>query len=471
MTLGSTLILGGIILSQSVSGAISDSGTIIAPGGVTIESGGEWLSSYYETTIAGSVVNNSTEGLPLTPDAGIEAGGFLNITGSLTGSGATVVEGELEVGGAVSQNITLAADGSGATLLLDDPGAFSGTISGLTTGFAPGSGGGPIGYLLYHPVADQIDLAGVDAQTATPVYADGTLTVTEAGQAPLTFAVTGTSATALQDATLTIAPDGNSGADISWVVGLTDTWNGNGDWANGAGWSLGFEPGTYDAAVIANTGVATGTIAATENAVASSLTLAGTADTLVVAGRLNLLNNPDLIGGTLALEGGYLSLENGEALLDDGSITAADGEIGVYSNLVDSTGVPGYPSGLTFGPGLTFTQLAGQTGMVAIDAESSFTNKGVINATAAGSALVINLPGTGNYSSLQQMAFANSGLIHVGGGETLNGGGGSFATYSPENSFTFANSGTLLVDGGSSALLGGSGWYNTGRSSSAPDRH
>jgi hypothetical protein len=131
-------------------------------------------------TINAPIANSGTifAGLRLEPNSETGPGGELNIQGAVTGDGTIeIIHGQgnylfdatstLELGGPDSNNVSF-ADGTG-TLKLDDPSAFSGTITE----------GGP---------GDQIILAGVSYASVTGYSyvgnaAGGTLTINAGGTA------------------------------------------------------------------------------------------------------------------------------------------------------------------------------------------------------------------------------------------------------------------------------------------------
>jgi ELWxxDGT repeat protein len=453
LTLSTALTLEGFILTEGSS-------TIEAPSGVTIDAAAELITSG-NTSIIGNVINNSTADTGFLNGAGIIARGYLRIAGDLTGSGLTEIAADsvLELNSTTAQSIALDTGGAGgATLRLDDPADFSGTITGLTPGF-PRFAGGP--YTSYNPTADQIDLAGVAASTATATYNGGILVVDANGR-NLSLTVASAVPDAMQDATLSLVDDGNGGSSISWNVGLSDVWsaNGAGSWADGSHWSLGFAPGTFDTASFSTPGAAAVTIESGTIAQADLLTLDGPAKTIAVAGQLSLGRSPVLAGGTIALEGGTLSLAGG-VTLDNASITDADGAIWDVAPPAYSLSFPGY-GGLTLGPNLTLTQLAGSTGVAQISAAMSFTNDGTIDAAVAGGRFEISVyapePGAGGVNTGLFTQVANAGVIDISNGESLSAFGGSGAYLTFDNAIT----GTLSIIGGASATVGGVSWSNEG---------
>ncbi len=458
-----TLTLGaGVIIENGAYFAIDES-AIVAPGGVTLETGGQLANHYgygFTSTITGNVVNNSNSSLAYA--YGILAGN-LTISGSLTGTGTTEVTGRLTVGGAVAQTILMTAGGQ---LILDDPAAFTGSIIGLTSGLFQNDGlfWGSLSF-----PASVIDLRGLAAgAAATGSLNNGTLTVVGGGQT-LTFNVAAATGVNLADATLTFSSDNLGGTDVAWVVGLTDTWTGavSNDWTTGGNWSLGFAPGTYDTAAIATAAPAALSIASGQQGQAWTIDLGSAGETLMVAGKLLLGNvSQSLNGGTLALGGGTLA-GDGSLNLDNGVITLADGGISTNQN-VAAAAASFYSGSLTFGPNLTVTQLAGTSNTVSINAVSSFSNAGTINAAVAGGWIGINVQQ--NYSFFgggfsQPLSFYNSGTINVSNGASIGGLlGNSYFSNGPwvTTGFDNTSTGNIKVTGGGSAAFGGGRWSNAG---------
>ena len=120
-------------------------GSTIVGGFVTALHGGIIEAEQFASTITGAVVTNAgtigAEGANLTIIGDVTNTGTLNannasliIDGAVSGGKATLEgTGEIEFGGASAANVTFAAN-SDAILKLDDPSAFTGKVSGLTTG-------------------------------------------------------------------------------------------------------------------------------------------------------------------------------------------------------------------------------------------------------------------------------------------------------------------------------------------------
>ena len=122
-------------------------------------------------------------------------------------------------------------DGGSATLKLDAPAAFTGSIEDIVVG-------------------DAIDLAGITASSAT--YSGSTLTINETNGQQLTYNnVTGS----LAGDTVTVASDNNGGTLVYWGAApavTTQYWitGRSGDWSDAADWVSGVVPGSTDGAVI-----------------------------------------------------------------------------------------------------------------------------------------------------------------------------------------------------------------------------
>ena len=263
LTLGTSLTVdgGGLNLSGgtlSAQSIVSDSGTY------------GYLYGY--GTVIGAVSGSV--------DIGAN-GGTLTVQGSLAGdqgyfyinSGATL---ELSTG------TSLAIDfyGNPATLKLDAPTAFTGSIQNITLG-------------------DTIDLVGIAASSAS--YSGSTLTINETNGQQLSYSVSGSVAGNI----LTVASDNNGGTDIywsqspkSWITGAS------GDWSTGSDWLSGASPTSTDDAVINNSYAVT----VNGTAVAHSLTLNNS--TLTLSGALTLGTSLTVDGGGLNLSGGTLSAQS-----------------------------------------------------------------------------------------------------------------------------------------------------------------
>ena len=225
----------------------------------------------------------------MSGDVDINAtGGILKIQGSLAadqghldiGSGAT-----LELGNSAPVGAPISFEGSPATLKLDAPTAFTGTIRDIVVG-------------------DEIDLAGITASSAS--YSGTTLTINETnGQQLIYNNVSGNVA----GDTVNVASDNNGGTDVYWgtAPATTTQWISGtaGDWSDAADWSRAWCPTSTDDAVISSS------MAVTVNgtAVANSLTL--DASILTVSGTLTLGTSLTVDDGAqLTLSGGTLSAQS-----------------------------------------------------------------------------------------------------------------------------------------------------------------
>ena len=149
------------------------------------------VASGASTTTVSTVFNNQSTGtvkvdagtLSLTGDTAnsgiLEAqGGVLEITTAITGAGRLSIgtgaeASEIELGGATSETVVF--NGTAATLKLDQPATYTGTLSGFAAG-------------------DILDLASTNAVSATPGAFNGTttpLTVALNGGGTLTYTLAG----------------------------------------------------------------------------------------------------------------------------------------------------------------------------------------------------------------------------------------------------------------------------------------
>ena len=212
------------------------------------------------------------------------AGGTLKVQGSLAAD-----QGNFTINGGATLELSngtaapVLFDGTSATLKLDAPTAFTGSIEDIVLG-------------------DAIDLVGITASSAS--YSGTTLTVNETnGQQLIYNNVSGSVA----GDTLTVASDNNGGTLVYWTQrasGDNANWitGTSGDWSTAADWVSGVVPGSTDNAVINNSNAVT----VNGTAVAYSLTLNNS--TLTVSGSLTL-------GTSLTVDGGsYIDVERGNAV-------------------------------------------------------------------------------------------------------------------------------------------------------------
>jgi autotransporter-associated beta strand protein len=149
--------------------------------------------------------------------------GTLNLQGSITDPANLVIEpnATLELSEGTSSPVFF--QGTPATLKLDAPAAFTGSITSIYVG-------------------DTIDLGGIAASSAT--YSGTTLTINETNGQQLTYNnVSGT----LAGDFVNIANDNNGGTLVYWTTTppLNATWLANpasGNWATGSNWTTGSVP-------------------------------------------------------------------------------------------------------------------------------------------------------------------------------------------------------------------------------------
>jgi len=450
---GGTLTLSGALHTSGLIRLVSGTNSIIAPLGVTIDSGGEVFGG--TGTITGNVENDSVGYLG---GGGVEAG-YLHITGSLTGSGLASVsgEGELELGGPSSGNVQFSTQGYGGILKLDNP-VYTGTITGVTSGNAFGSSFHSNSFV---PVADTIDLGSVAfSNVANVTYSGNTLTVYQINGPTLTYNVQDSSAGTLSSSQLVWSKDNQvgGGTDIQWQVGSTRTWTEgvNGDWSAAADWTPNAVPGGYDTAVLGGTASYTVIVGKTDQATANVLDWSDPSATLVVSGTLTLNDTPQLSGGTMQIQGGTVVLT--AASLDNATIDISDGSIislqGYQPSYVGFNSNP--TSYLNLGPLLTLIQTAGTSNIVSLDAGNGFSNQGKIEAGVAGGQFQIGVSEQYSFNNPNLLTFgyfSNSGVIEITNGDSLNGGGANFDNQS---------SGIITLGDGSSASFGSQYWSNEG---------
>ncbi|RXH10119.1 hypothetical protein EAS54_32235 [Bradyrhizobium guangzhouense] len=455
LTLASTLLTHGAL----ALGLFSNTGTIVAPGGVTIASGGALLSFGW-ATVSADVVNNS---YGFYGNDGIQVAGSLRIAGELTGSGETLLTpgASLEVQGAVSQKI-LFEDGiyGGATLILDDPADFSGSILGFDAGSFTGDTNLP------KPTADLLDLKGVTATAAS--YDDGVLTVNTQGGQTLTFDIAPTTPNALRDATLVTQDDGRGGSEIFWRAGIDQTWiGGSGDWASVSNWLSGFAPGNYDQVTIDGAATETITIAQGVTASANALIASDPNAKLSVAGQLVLGSAPNFSGNEIDVTGqlvlvGNTTLDHADVVLNGGSVqgqASQDPFMTIAPNLI-------------LGQSLTI-DVEGNTQRSMLGAMGDLINHGDIEVITGGLDMGA---GAGLIANQAHQTVSNDGTIHVGNGQDLkaaqdgrsfdNAVGGQFTVDSGASaalgSYSFSNEGTITVGDHASLTGMGATWSNTG---------
>jgi acyl-coenzyme A thioesterase PaaI-like protein len=181
LTVSGTLTLGASLTVDGDSSLTLSGGTLSAPS-ITSDNYG-YLYGY--GTVSGAV----------SGDVGIYAdGGTLKIQGSLAdyqGSIAIFSGSTLELSSGTSAAVNF--DNNAATLKLDAPTAFTGSLTNIVGG-------------------DTIDLAGITASSAS--YNNGTLTINETNGQQLTYSVNSIS---VSGDTLTVASDNNGGTDVFWT--------------------------------------------------------------------------------------------------------------------------------------------------------------------------------------------------------------------------------------------------------------
>ena len=140
---GGTLSSGGLSLTSTgaltgfgvVNNGIANQGVVTASGGAldltTALSGSGTFAAAAGSTL---ILNGATAAAVDNNGTIYNASGLLDITGAITGTGSLVVQNgaTIEIAGATSENV--AFSGSGATLKLDNPIGYSGTLAGFAQG-------------------------------------------------------------------------------------------------------------------------------------------------------------------------------------------------------------------------------------------------------------------------------------------------------------------------------------------------
>ena len=183
---GANLISDGqIIFNQIPEGIYLSGGTITALAGIT-STVPFFVNSDIIISGYGQIDGNVTA-VALNAQQGI-----LALSGTYQGGSATIASGAtLDLGGASNSSIAFA--GPNATLKLDNPVSFTGTIANMSLG-------------------DTIDLSGIAVSGLS--YNGTTLTVTETNGQTLSLAVSGSGLTGTAP---TFQTDSSGGTDISWV--------------------------------------------------------------------------------------------------------------------------------------------------------------------------------------------------------------------------------------------------------------
>ena len=285
------------------------------------------VASGASTTTVSTVFNNQSTGtvkvdagtLSLTGDTAnsgiLEAqGGVLEITTAITGAGPPSSIGtgaeasEIELGGATSETVVF--NGTAATLKLDQPATYTGTLSGFAAG-------------------DILDLASTNAVSATPGAFNGTttpLTVALNGGGTLTYTLAGNYSgdrfsTSLNGSDTDITLGFLPAAPIHWKSAVS------GDWSEGSNWVGGVVPGAGDDAVIDPGGTYTVTISTAISANSLILSAAGAIVTETAGGSLTLAGALTLTAGTLQLNSGATTFggltQSVGSMADTGTLTVS----------------------------------------------------------------------------------------------------------------------------------------------------
>ena len=364
---GAFRLLGGI--SASEAQAVSDSGLLQL-------GGANFGTSALTVTSTGSVLGFGAISASLVNSGSIIAqGGFLRITGAVTGSGTDNINSAatLEFDAATSGGQTVTFATNSGSLAIGSPSNFGAIISGFGSG-------------------DEIDLIKTLATSVS--YQSGVLSVLNGATTVASLNLSGN----YSGATFDVASDGNGGSLITigpapiitgdfWTSGVS------GDWGTAANWSpSGVPNGTAAAATISVAGNYTVTIASSENFAV---------DTLSVNNPLATLNIAGILGVT-----GSFSLESGTTVL---SGTLIGGTIQTYSGNLSATG--GTLDGVTYQGPLDLSQ-----------ASSWLYIKDGITLTGAGGSGngTINLTGTGSYLYAVGTETLDNATLNIGNGSSTD---------------------------------------------------
>jgi VCBS repeat-containing protein len=204
VTVDGAAVANSLTLNASeliVSGALTLGASLTIDGGSTLELSGGTVSA--QSIVAGSGAQSQIEGYGAVSGAVsgyvdmIATGGALKVEGSLANElGAFWVDAgsALELSNGASSDIFF--NGNLATLKLDAPAAFTGSIFDIVAG-------------------DILDLAGVAAVSAS--FNGSTLTVNETDGQQLSYSLRQAS---VGGDTLTVASDGDGGTDVFWSASV-----------------------------------------------------------------------------------------------------------------------------------------------------------------------------------------------------------------------------------------------------------
>ena len=376
VTVNGTAVANLLTLDASI---LTLSGTLTLGTSLTVDNGAQLLliggtlsAQSISSNNNGSLSGYGTVGGAVSGDVDINAtGGILKIQGSLAadqghldiGSGTT-----LELGNSAPVGAPISFQGSPATLKLDAPTAFTGTIRDIVVG-------------------DEIDLAGITASSAS--YSGTTLTINETnGQQLIYNNVSGNVA----GDPVNVASDNNGGTDVYWgtAPATTTQWirGTAGDWSDAADWQSGMVPTSTDDAVISSSMAVTVNGTAVANLLtldASILTLSGT---LTLGTSLTVDNGAQLllIGGTLSAQSissnnngslsGYGTV--GGAVSGDVDINATGGILKIQGSLAADQGHLDIGSGTTLELGNSAPvgapiSFQGSPATLKLDAPTAFT--------------------------------------------------------------------------------------------------
>ena len=298
-------IWAGSTLSVDASSGVDvgTSGTYVA-GAVNVESGHTLVG---DGTIEAAVQDNGAIDVPNPGDIANSAGGFVDITGPVTGTGSIDLGYNmvLELGGSLAGSQTIDFGGVADELVLGAPGTvIANPIENLANG-------------------DVIELGGSITITGASVTSPGTVTIDTSSGA--TYVLSDVSFVPGATQQFYFGQDVVTGNDFVTVSYPYFFWTGatSTDYATAGNWQGGVVPDATDGAVFQQS--SGGTVTGTGSAL--DLTISGTGAWLLSGATLTVAGLPSLPYTALALS------DSGNLAIDGGTLNAAG-----ISNIGSSTG-------------------------------------------------------------------------------------------------------------------------------------
>ena len=390
--------------------------------GITIASGATLIGA---ATVIGSVADRGL----------VEAnGGVLQLNNAVTGTGVLQIDAGATLQLDSSDLTKVDFSAVGGILVLEQPGAFRGTIDGFTIG-------------------DTIELPKVvydPSGTATMLAGNTLQVVANASTYDLRF----DPAQSFAGGYFHLTPDGT--AIIENTIPPSYAWETaiSGDWATGADWTPAGPPDSATAnAVIDAIGSYTVSISNGESFLANALTLATDGATLRVAGALTL--DEIISDGLIDIVGGTVDLSLG-TLDNAGVITIGGGTVDLSQGTLNNAGVITIGANGTLDGELILNAVAANGGSITIAAGGTLDLLGA--RTLSGDTVA----GLGSVTS-------TGGLLLVDGSLNLGGGTLDLAATGPLSEFGVAGAlanGTVDADAGAillenGAILNGVTWQGT----------